>query len=790
MLEETSFAIHPGAKKKLGKTSYHDIGSLIKFHHSKDKMSFVCQHGWVDVSFYREDIVRVIMNPKQMPDHKTTKAVIGNPKHVQVQVKETDENILLSSDMLQVEIQKNPFRVGFYDKDGRALVYEDDRGMGFNESGEVIGYKVMEEQDHFYGFGEKAGFLEKRGESYKMWNTDVYAPHNPETDPLYESIPYFMTLREGKAHGLYFNNTFKTSFDMKSEEDHYSFSAEGGQLDYFLFAGPTPKDVIEQYTYLTGRMPIPPKWALGYHQSRYSYETEQEVRELANTFKEKKIPVDVIYLDIHYMNEYRVFTFDSERFPSPKQMVQDLKEAGIRIVPIVDPGVKKEPEYLTYQEGVLQDMFCKYLEGDLYFGEVWPGISAFPDFTDEKVREWWGKNHKFYSDLGIEGIWNDMNEPAVFNESKTMDLSVVHRNDGDPKTHRELHNLYGFLMGEATYGGMKKLLQGKRPFLLTRAGFSGIQRYAAVWTGDNRSFWEHLQMSLPMCMNLGLSGVAFTGPDVGGFAHDTNAELLTRWTQVGAFTPYFRNHSAIGFRYQEPWQFGDKHEDIMRKFIELRYRWLPQLYRWFKEAHDVGAPVMRPLFLEYPNDVKTYSISDQFMIGDNVIIAPIMTPKTTDRVVYLPKGDWIRYDTEETFSGNDTHLIHAELDQLPIFIRKGSAIVHGNVRLSTMEPQTDCEIHVYPSEQGSYELHHYDDDGESFGYESEQFLKQTISFLFEKGKIEVQVKERLGEYQPDYQNYKIVFHDLKGRESIYINGKMQKIAVDKENQITLTVPIL
>ena len=530
----------------------------------------------------------------------------------------------------------------------------------------------MDKDDHFYGFGEKTGFLDKRGEKMTMWNTDVYAPHNPEIDALYQSIPYFMTVRNGNAHGIFFDNTGKTVFDMKSSTESYSFSAETGQLDYYVFAGPTPKAVLEQYTEITGKMPLPPKWTLGYHQSRYSYKNEQEVRELVNNFKAKGIPLDAIYLDIHYMDGYRVFTFDEARFPNPKGLLEDLKEAGIHVVPIVDPGVKEDPEYSVYQEGINEDYFCKYIEGNIYYGDVWPGNSAFPDFTNDDVREWWGEKHKFYTDLGVEGIWNDMNEPAVFNETKTMDVKVMHDNNGDPKTHRQLHNVYGFLMGEATYEGMKKELDGNRPFLLTRAGYAGVQRYASVWTGDNRSFWEHLQMALPMCMNLGISGVPFSGPDVGGFAHDSNGELLARWTQFGTFTPYFRNHSVLESIHQEPWSFGEEYEQVIKEAIQERYVWLPYLYTLFQEASVTGMPVMRALLLEYPDDKNVFNLSDQFMIGSDIIVAPILTPDTNYRVVYLPEGNWINHSTEEVLEGNQHILAYAPIDTIPIFIKEGS----------------------------------------------------------------------------------------------------------------------
>ncbi|WP_070119824.1 glycoside hydrolase family 31 protein [Bacillus marinisedimentorum] len=771
MLDDTSFAIHPGKKKSLDNTPYHDIGSLVNYEEKNGVHSFQCEHGNVDLIVYSADIIRIVMNPFSEPKHLSSAALAGKFENAEVPVKEAEDIITIQTDNVHASISKKPFRLSFFAPDGTPILSEGKKGMGFKESNEVICFKEMAAEDHFYGFGEKSGFLDKRGEKFEMWNTDVYAPHNPETDPLYESIPYFMGLGKGKAYGIFFDNTFKTVFDMKTSEEEYSFFAEGGQLDYYFLAGPSPKEVVSQYTRLTGTMPLPPKWALGYHQSRYSYETEQEVRELAGTFLEKGIPLDVIYLDIHYMDGYRVFTFDRDRFPSPDKMVDDLKKAGIRIVPIVDPGVKKDPEYSAYQEGIRGDRFCKYIEGDVYYGEVWPGKSAFPDFTQKDVRKWWGSKHSFYTDLGIEGIWNDMNEPAVFNETKTMDTEVIHENDGKPATHRELHNIYGLLMGKATYEGMKQQLDGKRPFLLTRAGYSGVQRYAAVWTGDNRSFWEHLQMSLPMCMNLGLSGVAFTGPDVGGFAHDSNGELLARWTQVGAFTPYFRNHSAIGTVRQEPWSFGEKYEAVIKKYIELRYKWLPHLYSLFKEASDKGLPVMRPLFMEYPDDPNTYTMSDQFMIGSSVIAAPIMTPGTTHRAVCLPEGSWVDYWDGTVYDGGQFILYRAELDTLPLFIKKGSFLVHGTVKQSTEAKEENPVIHLFAAENGTASFTLYDDDGKTFSYMDGNYIELGFEARFTPGGIDVIIEKSGAGFDSGWKSWTLSVHCAGDNQELVVNGK-------------------
>lgn len=786
MLEDSSFAIHPDTKQKEQKVIVYDIGAILSVKQTGQTFQMICENGFVSILFYRNDIVRIIMNPSSEPSLKSSAALIKQPENVIIQIEDHDSKLVLNSSKLKIELQKSPLRVCIKNENDEIIVSEADLGMGYTSANSVFCNKAMDEHDHYYGLGEKTGFLDKRGEKLTMWNSDVFAPHNPETDALYQSIPYFMTLRNGKAHGIFFDNTCKTHFDFKTSADSYYFSADGGQLDYYVLAGPSPKSVVEQYTDLTGRMPLPPKWALGYHQSKYSYQSEQEVRELAQNFIQKQIPIDAIYLDIHYMDGYRVFTFDRTAFPNPQKLIKDLKEADIHTVPIVDPGVKKDANYLIYREGVLNNHFCKYLEGDLYFDEVWPGISAFPDFTQMKTQQWWGKKHTFYTDLGIEGIWNDMNEPATFNKTKTMDLEVIHENDGDLKTHEELHNIYSLLMGKATYEGLKQQLQGKRPFLLTRAGFSGIQRYAAVWTGDNRSFWEHLEMALPMCMNLGISGIPFCGPDVGGFAYDSNGQLLTRWMQVGAFTPFFRNHNALDTVPQEPWAFGEKYEKIIKKYIQLRYQWLPHLYTLFMEATQTGIPVMRPLFLEYPNDKNVTNLFDQYLIGDNVLIAPIMRPDTFHRIVYLPEGDWVNYWTDEVVSGGEHMLIEADLETLPIYIKKGSMIAHGAIKQSSKVQETNMQIHLYPKDnrESTYTL--YDDDGESFAYKNGDYCLKRIACKFSDSHIQVSINNLSTAYTPSWDSWTLVIHLIKQPLKLVINGKEispEKLSYNSDQQI-------
>lgn len=770
---ETSLSIHPELYKQQVANEFTDIGGVAALAEDGEDVLLECENGWVRLSLYTERIVRITMDPAGPPP-----AVAGESLLMQLAkqplkltaLRQGDE-LVIAGGGLRLRASCSPLRIAVEEAaTGETIVREREHGMMFGAGGEVVGFKAIEPEDRYHGFGEKAGQLNKRGELLTMWNTDVYAPHNQETDPLYVSIPYFMTKRGARAHGIYVLNTFRMEFRMNGETE-YALQAEGGRLDYFVLAGPTPKDVVQQYASLTGCVPLPPKWALGYHQSRYSYETEQEVRELVAMFREKGIPLDAVYLDIHYMNGYRVFTFDGERFRKPALLVRDLKEAGVRIVPIVDPGVKADPEYRVFQEGLARGAFCRYADGTMFYGDVWPGKSAFPDFTDEAVREWWRGLHAFYAELGIEGIWNDMNEPAIFNESKTMDVEVMHKNDGRPTTHRELHNTYGLQMSRATYEGMKSHLAGRRPFVLTRSGFAGIQRYAAVWTGDNRSFWEHLEMSVPMCLNLGLSGVPLCGADVGGFAHDSNGQLLVRWTQLGALLPYFRNHSEMKSIRQEPWVFGAEAEAHVKRYIRFRYVWLPFMYGLFAEASRTGLPVVRPLLLEFPDDPQAGLVQDQFLLGPNVLVAPVVRPDTFVRAVYFPAGRWVNYWTDEVVEGGRHMLVDAPLDTLPLFVRQGSIIVHGSERLNTAEPVGPLTVHLYAGVDGALTYTLYDDDGSTFAYEQGGVYEQRLDVVCAGARVELTTQiVQLG-CLPSWTSVRFVLHHAGEQPIVAVNGQ-------------------
>ncbi|GGF93746.1 alpha-glucosidase [Paenibacillus albidus] len=749
---ESSEAIRP---EKMGplvmKETWNTPGGIVSWERSEN--IYICRGecGGMVIMFLSDEIVRMKVFRDKVPDLTTTAAILPECciPHL-FPVEETENELIFTTSAIRLILEKSSFLIKVENMQGKVIMQQN--LTSWNPRGASHAEYDMQPDSHFYGLGEKASFLDKRGERYTNWNTDVFAPHLPEIEALYESIPLLIHMHGELSYGLFLDNPGRSDFDMRSHGVAFTISCSTGAYDIYFINGPHIKDVVKRYTSLTGRIPLPPKWAIGYHQSRYSYMNQQEVLQLARTFREKRIPCDVIYLDIHYMDEYRVFTFDPVNFPSPDKMIRELGELGVRIVPIVDPGVKKDPNYEVYKEGVLDKHFCRRLEGDIFFGEVWPGISAFPDFSDSRTAEWWGDLHKYYTDLGIQGIWNDMNEPAVFNESKTMDLDVMHFNNGRPVTHEEYHNLYGMMMSKATYEGLAEHLQGERPFVLTRAGYAGIQRYAAVWTGDNRSFWEHMAMAMPMVLNMGLSGLAFAGPDIGGFAHHTSAQLLVRWTQMGVFFPYCRNHSSIGTLRQEPWSFGEEVEGILREFIGLRYRWMPHLYNLFREAEVSGLPVIRPLILEYPRDPHVTNLCDQYLLGENVLIAPVYRPDTDHRSVYLPEGRWIDYWDGEVHEGGRHILAVAPLRIMPMYVREGTFVAEGPLKQYAQEETGEMIIfHLYgaQAEEGfsaSYSL--YEDDGHSFSYRKGDYSEMRVHAEAEKGRLMLKWSYTMDGYKP------------------------------------------
>ena len=575
--------------------------------------------------------------------------------------------------------------------------------------------KVLNPGDAIYGLGDKTGYLNKRHYAYENWCTDDPAPHVDCFKSLYKSINFFIIAGSNGCCGILADNTFRTAFDFGKEcDDYIRFAHADGALDYYMIPGRDIKEVLRKYTALTGESNLQQKWVYGYHQSHWGYLSAEEIREICDTMRANHIPFDAIHWDIDYMEGYRVFTFNSKRFADPKALCEYLKSIRVKPIAIIDPGVKKDDGYFVYDEGENNGYFAKNPDGSTYVGKVWPGAAVFPDFSNAEVRDWWGEKMKIMTDTGIRGIWNDMNEPANFTGQLPDDVQFAGGN------HLEMHNVYGHLMAQATHEGLLKA-DGRRPFVLTRACCAGSQRYCSGWTGDNHSMWGHIQLSLVQMMNLGLSGMYNTGSDVGGFGSDCTPELLVRWTQAGCLSPFFRNHYAQGTRRQEPWAFGEETMALVRKAIGLRYHLLPYLYDL---AHE-DLPMLRPLILEYPTDKTCENICDQFLIGDKLLAAPIMTPGTFARSVYLPKGTWYDYYTGKRYTGGKYILVEAPMDHLPLFAKAGAVFPVSVGAPESIEDIQEIKLEVFP---GNGTFTHYTDDGETMGYQSGELhaLKITV----------------------------------------------------------------
>lgn len=641
---------------------------------------------------------------------------------------------LRSASGTRVVVRKSPeLAIQIFDAAGR-LVSADDpsRPTVFDaKDGAIETAKLRDDYELYYGFGEKALPLSRHQQSMVMWNADVpdYAPGH---DPSYQAIPFFIALHEGRSHGLFFNNTWRSWFDMgKTEPQRYRFGSAGGELDYFVFTGGperSPARVLQDYTALTGRGALPPLWALGYQQSRWSYKTQDEVLDVAREFRQRRIPADVLYLDIDHMDGFRVFTWNAKTFPKPREMLTSLHEQGFRAVTIVDPGIKKDENYPIYRSGRDAGVYVKNADGSELHAKVWPGVCAFPDFTAGAARDWFGRLYEAPLDLGVDGFWNDMNEPGVFapdgfskpeislGPQKSFALDAQHAGDGSPGNHARYHNVYGMQMARASFEGLRKLRPEKRPMVLTRAGFAGVQRYAAVWTGDNSPTWTHLALSIPMLTNLSVSGVPFVGADVGGFMGSPSAELHTRWLQAAALTPYFRTHSNDVSAPREPWAFGPEHERINRETIELRYQLLPYLYSLFEASERTGLPPMRPLWFAYPGDTQASLVDDQFLVGGDLLVAPVLREAERQRTVYFPKGDaWLDWWSGQRHEGGSFATIAAPLERLPLFIRVGATVpTQAAVQHTGEMPQSALTLKVGWGAAGNSEV--FQDAGEGYGY--------------------------------------------------------------------------
>ncbi len=688
----------------------------------------------ITLTMFENDIVKVFIGDKY-EESISTNGVVDNLEKGEFIVEEDSNFVIIKGTKVLTFVDKNTTEISFKDLEGN-IINEDFQPSFKDEEGNVYISKVNDCLA-YYGLGEKGGDLNKRGCYTENFNTD-----DPETDDdsitYYKTIPFYVALKEEATYGIFFDNSFRSYFDMGKEMgDRIFFGAIGGQIQYYFIPGENIKEVVKNYTALTGRMEMPPLWSLGYQQCRFSYFSQEELRELVKTFEEKDIPLDVVYLDIDYMDGFRVMTFKTPNFDDAAGLISDLKEKGIRTITIIDPGVKVDEEYDVFKRGKEGNHFTKKLDGEMFIGAVWPGDSAFPDFSNKDCREWWKSElKKFISEHGMDGIWNDMNEPCVFNnDHKTMLETCLHNSDNGVIEHKEFHNRYGFEMSRCSKEAQEELHPNERGFSMTRATYAGGQRYSSVWTGDNMSLWSQMRMSISMNANLGISGFSFVGNDVSGFGLDSSEELFVRWMEMGPFIPIFRNHSNMYTRRQEPWAFGPRAEKIAKKSIELRYELLPYIYDLYYISHKEGLPIFRPMIMEYEKDMNLLNMREQFMLGENMIVAPVLYEGERSKTLYLPKGSWFNYFTMEKLQGGKWYKLPCELDEILVFVKEGAIIPTYNKKFRNVkERPKNILLKVFGENAKGF---HYNDDGHTMEYLEGKYTYMDIKVVDGKEELKL-----------------------------------------------------
>lgn len=769
-----------------------------------------------EITAVRDNIVRVRIAPSGTMPENASWAVL--PKALNSRISVTPESSAkyfgFRTSALEVRINREDLRMTVLDLSGK-VIQQDALPVRFEGTSFRVS-KVMPLDEHYFGLGDRTGPLDRRNEAFSLWNTDA-AVYQESTDPLYKSIPFFLIDRAGVSSGIFLDDTWRTSFDFgKALPGIYSFGAVNGLLNYYILYGPAPRQVVEGYAWLTGTPPLPPLWALGYQQSRYSYVPQARVLQVAARLRADHIPADAIYLDIGYQDKNRPFTVDKKLFPDFPGMVAQIHKENFHLITIVDLHIANLPNhhYLPYDSGMAGDHFVHNPDGSVYTGVVWPGPSVFPDFTQQQSRAWFGTLYKHFRDMGVDGFWDDMNEPSIFSTAtRTMPLDVVHRID-EPgfktrtATHAEIHDVYGMQNSRATFEGLKALDPNLRPFVLTRASYAGGQRYAATWTGDNSSTWNHLRMTTPMIESLGLGGFAFTGADVGGFAGTPMPDLLTKWMEVAAFQPIDRNHTELGTGNQEPWVGGPAQEAIRRRFVEARYRLMPYLYTLAEEASRTGLPMVRPLFLEYPDAAPDKHpldtdrpASGEFLLGHDLLIAPSPFPDELDTYsIEFPSPEWYSYWTGEKVAIPQSNGVAAaepipsirmkpELDKLPVFVHAGSILPIEPLVQSTNEtPQGPLTLKVYAGQDCSGSL--YQDDGRTYDYQHGKYLRMKFTCSATQTGFEVRAAAQEGTYPAWWKRIRVEVYGWKpSAHTATLNGKALESGITPiANGIAVTVP--
>lgn len=737
------------------------------------------------------------------------------PVPTKATIVETDEWLDINTESVTCRIYKADCRVAFLDAATHSVILQEsaphhERATLLDGTNQVMASFEAPKSEVYFGLGDKSWNLNLRGRHFNNWNSDAFGFHK-ELDPLYRAIPFYYGVREGRAYGVFFHNTWRTHFDFDSHRDQtVRMWAEGGEMDYYFCYGPSLDEVATAYHTLTGKPELPPLWTLGFHQCRWSYYPESRVRQLAQTFRDLEIPCDAIYLDIDYMDGYRCFTWNKDYFPDPKRMIGDLAEQGFQTIVMIDPGIRVDEDYPVYTTGIEQDVFCRRTSGELMRGPVWPPDCVWPDYTRHDVRQWWGQLYRgLYNEQGVAGFWNDMNEPAVFKvHHLTFPDAVMHGNDGHPADHRSAHNIYGQQMSRGTFEGLKALQPTKRPFVLTRATFSGGQRYAAVWTGDNVASWDHLRMANRQCQRLSISGFSLVGTDIGGFVDQPTGELMVRWLQLGVFHPVFRVHSmgnnvdgaseadwdaikaaeSTNRLDQEPWVFGEPYTAQAREAISFRYKLLPYLYSTLYQHTLTGLPVIRSLSFADSTDAKALKREQEFLLGQHLLVSPVMEAGAASHTTYLPQGDWCDYYTGKLHAGGRTHRQRVTPNSIPLYVRAGAVLPNYPVQQHVHEQPIDAaELRAYFGKPTT-ESQLYRDAGDGYGYQQGDYALHTFTTEGSDAHFAI-TQTTTGRYTGDLEVFEIKLFNLPARpEQLWIDGEAIQVIDEEAHAYVVVAP--
>ncbi|MDX2099952.1 MAG: glycoside hydrolase family 31 protein [Leptolyngbyaceae cyanobacterium bins.59] len=659
------------------------------------------------------------------------------------------------------------------------LTFHDHQGKVFREElpperqGEHWSHHArLQPEEHVYGLGERAFPLNLRSArdengqppTFRMWNYDAAGKYAPGSDPMYMCIPVYVGLHQQGSYLVFYENSFDAHFKFT---DVASAAFEGGALRYYVIAG-TPQTLLNRYTELTGRAPLPPRWCLGYHQSRWGYGKEEEIRKTVHCFKIHDLPLAAVHLDIDVQVKNRAFTIDPDRFPQLGLFIQELAQEEVRFITILNPGIRYSRRDKLCMEGQVLGTLCTRPDGKLLIAPVWPGWCVFPDFTNPLTRRWWSRQYEYLLDVGVSGFWHDMNEPAAFilwGDRSLPPYATRHHMEGRGGDHREAHNVYGMLQVKAAYESLCRYQPQKRPFIITRAGWAGIQRYAWTWTGDVDCSWEALKTTLSTVVGLGLSGMPYAGSDIGGFQGNPDAELYLRWFQMGAFTMFCRTHSSNNVENRTPWLYGEPTLSIIREFLKLRYRLMPYLYTLTWEATQDGFPPVRPVFWADPEDSNLWGIDDAFLLGNALLVCPVTQPEVRSRSVTLPKGRWYHLWDDRVLEGPGTVEIEAPIKHIPVLVRAGCIL--------PMEQEKVLTLHVYRPVSGGCQSMMYSDAGDGYG----ESRIDRFQIAWNEGGLDL-IHTEEGEFSLPYETIEVQFHGASVKRA-WIDGQEASIEGDR-----------